>query len=110
MSSRARCFALMALVPLAALADPGDDDAITPYRPSVSGPAQLPAPGQRGTSSSFGDTTVVLKRAWRIDDASAAGMEFSVKLPTAREPIATRPASGLTQFFAGVVFPLARVW
>ena len=62
------------------------------------------------SSSSFGDTTVVLKRAWRIDDASAAGMEFSVKLPTAREPIATRPASGLTQFFAGVVFPLARVW
>ena len=111
-----------------------DDDAITPYRPSVSSPAQLPVPGQlelelgglharsgdsRRSSLPYqlklafnaewgvllggeaqvwqydgmdhargvGDTNVVLKRAWAIDEASAFGMEFGVKLATAKDSI-----------------------
>lgn len=111
-----------------------DEDAITPYRPSVSSPAQLPAPGQvelelggiharsanaRRTGLPYqlklafnadwgvllggeaqvwqydgvdhvrgvGDTSMVLKRAWVVDDASAFGMEFGVKFPTAKGTI-----------------------
>jgi len=111
-----------------------DEDAITPYRPSVSSPAQLPVPGQLefeigglqarsgnarrdslpyqfklafspewgvlvggeahvrahdgdARSQGLGDTNMVLKRAWIVDDASAFGMEFSAKLPTARADI-----------------------
>ncbi len=117
-----------ATIPTAALA--GDDDAVTPYRPSVSNPAQLPVPGRlelelgalrlrsddsrrnslpyqfklafnkewgillggeahisardsAGRSRGFGDTNVVLKRAWGIDDTAAAGMEVGINLPTA---------------------------
>ncbi|MBP1205270.1 hypothetical protein JOD97_003312 [Duganella sp. 1411] len=108
---------------------------ITPYRPSVSSPAQLPAPGQLefeigGLSSKsdddrraslpytfklafneqwgvviggeayvsshadgnprqrgIGDTTLELKRAFAVDDASAFGLELGVKLPTAKDSI-----------------------
>jgi hypothetical protein len=104
---------------------------VTPYRPSVSTPAQLPAPGQleleagglatrtaserrdslpyqlklafnsewgvllggdayvsmRDASGpraqGFGDTSVTLKRAFVIDDATAFGLEFGPTLPTA---------------------------
>ena len=116
-----------------------DDDAITPYRPSVSSPAQLPVAGQlefelgglqsrsgnarRGSfpyqfklafspdwgvlvggeahvwahdgdvrSQSLGDTNIVLKRAWIVDDASAFGMEFGAKLPTARSDVGSGKA------------------
>lgn len=123
---------------LAAALAPGlavaDDAAITPYRPSVSSPAQLPAAGQlelelggihmragdaRRTGLPYqlklafnadwgvllggeaqvwqydgvdhargvGDTSLVLKRAWVVDDASAFGMEFGVKLATAKDTI-----------------------
>ena len=111
-----------------------DDDAITPYRPSVSSPAQLPVAGQlelelgglyarsgdsRRSSLPYqlklafnaewgvllggearvwqydgvdharglGDTSVVLKRAWDLDEASAFGMEFGAKLATAKDTI-----------------------
>ncbi|HEY8710256.1 MAG TPA: transporter [Burkholderiaceae bacterium] len=107
---------------------------ITPYRPSVSNPAQLPAPGQlelelgglrtrsdashrdslpylfklafnpqwgvlvggeahvwmrdaSGRSQGLGDTTVVLKRAWIVDGATAFGMELGAKLATANDRI-----------------------
>jgi hypothetical protein len=116
-----------------------DENAITPYRPSVSSPAQLPVAGQlefelgglqarsgparRGSlpyqfklafspewgvlvggearvwvhdgdvrSQGLGDTTIVLKRAWIVDDASAFGMEFGAKLPTARDDIGSGKA------------------
>ena len=119
------------LVPAALAAD---DDAITPYRPSVSSPAQLPVAGQLelelgglharsgdGRRSSLpyqlklafnaewgvllggeahvwqydgvdhargvGDTSVVLKRAWALDEAGAFGMELGVKLATAKDTI-----------------------
>lgn len=111
-----------------------DDDAITPYRPSVSSPAQLPLAGQlelelggiqvrsgdaRRTGLPYqlklafnaewgvllggeaqvwqydgvdhvrgvGDTMFVLKRAWVADDANAFGMEFGVKIPTAKNTL-----------------------
>ncbi len=120
---------------------------ITPYRPSVSSPAQLPAVGQLemelgglrqraggarrdslplllklalspewgvllgteaqvalhdGTSSDrgLGDTTVVLKRAWAIDDNSGFGFELGVKLATAKDSI----GSGKTDTSLNVIY------
>jgi hypothetical protein len=111
-----------------------EEPAITPYRPSVSTPAQLPAPGQlefelggvsargadprsdslpytfklafdkdwgvllsgsayvrqRGAgqdAQGFGDTTITLKRAFIVDDASAFGLELTAKAPTANHTI-----------------------
>jgi hypothetical protein len=108
--------------------------AITPYRPSVSSPAQLPAVGQlemevgglrqrsdgarrdslpvqlklafspewavllgaeahvaihdgAASERGVGDTTLVLKRAWAIDDATGLGLELGVKLATAKDSI-----------------------
>lgn len=119
----------------AAGADAGDEgDAITPYRPSVSSPAQLSVPGQlevelgglharsndlrrsslpyafklafskecgvvvggeghvwahddAGRAQGLGDTTLVLKHAWLVDDANAFGIELGTKLPTANDRI-----------------------
>jgi hypothetical protein len=123
---------LLAGASLAAQAQEGP--AITPYRPSVSTPAQLPAPGQlefefgvlaaRGAdprrdslpysfklafdkdwgvlvngeatvrmrgeganANGFGDTQLVLKRAFVVDDATAFGLELGVKTPTAKDTI-----------------------
>ena len=114
------------------------DDAlppVTPYRPSVSSPAQLPAAGQLemelgglsikgddgrrnslptslklgfndewgvvisgesfvsapdgdgGRARGLGDTVLVLKRAFLIDDATAFGLELGAKVPTARAAV-----------------------
>lgn len=123
-----------------AAAHADDGAAVTPYRPSVSTPAQLPAAGQlelelgvlsaRGSderrdslpvqlklafndewgvlvgadahvglrdasgarTSGFGDTTVVLKRAFVIDDATAYGLELGAKIPTAGDVIGSGKA------------------
>lgn len=112
-----------------------DDDAVTPYRPSVSTPAQLPRPGQlemelggqsahyddsrrdslpytfklafneqwgvlvegdayvserddgAARSRGLGDSTLVLKRAFVLDDATAFGLELGAKLPTAKDSL-----------------------
>ena len=131
--------ALLALLlaPSAVAAD--DNDAVTPYRPSVSSPAQLPVAGQlelelgglharsgdsRRSSLPYqlklafnaewgvllggeaqvwqydgvdhargvGDTSLVLKRAWTLDEASALGMELGVKLATAKDAIGSGKA------------------
>ncbi|MFZ6673454.1 transporter [Undibacterium sp. Xuan67W] len=130
----------LASLSLIALAD--DDAGVTPYRPSVSSPAQLPLPGQlelemgllsskqgdarRGSlpyqlklafnpqwgiliggealvsarddsgnrARGLGDTTLVLKRAFLIDDSSALGLEFGIKTPTAKDSI----GSGKTDY------------
>ncbi|MCU6432817.1 transporter [Undibacterium sp. Jales W-56] len=128
----------LAGVSLMAIAD--DDSGITPYRPSVSSPAQLPLAGQveleMGLLSSkqgdsrrdslpyqlklafnpqwgiliggeaavsarddsgnrargLGDTTLVLKRAFLIDDSRALGLEFGIKVPTAKDTIGSGKA------------------
>lgn len=118
-----------------ALAASDDEPSTTPYRPSVSTPAALSAPGWleieaglehdrigaarrdsvpftfklaftpdwgvrvggeaavrqspagQPSTSGFGDTSVVLKRRFAIDDAQAAGLEAGVTVPTARHGI-----------------------
>jgi hypothetical protein len=131
----------------AGAADGDAVDAITPYRPSVSSPAQLPVPGQLefelgglrmrsdatrrssvpylfklafdpswglliggeahvwarddgGRAQGLGDTNVVLKRAWIVDDATALGMEFNAKLPTASDAI----GSGKADYTVNTIF------
>lgn len=123
---------LLLAAPACALA--ADDDGVTPYRPSVSSPAQLPRAGQlelelgglatktgearrdslpylfklafdkewgvlvggeafvsardpSGSARGLGDTTVTLKRAFLVDDATGFGLELGAKLPTARDAI-----------------------
>ena len=137
----------MAALCVAAHADDSDVDAITPYRPSVSSPAQLPVPGQLeaelgglrarsddtrrsslpyalklafnkewgvvvggeahvwthdddGRAQGMGDTTLVLKHAWLVDDATAFGMELGVKAPTANDRI----GSGKTDYTLNTIF------
>jgi hypothetical protein len=112
---------------------------VTPYRPSVSNPAQLPTPGQLefeggvlstrggdrrdsvpvlfklafseqwgvlaggdafvsardsdgGQLRGIGDTSLVLKRAFIVDGATAFGLELGAKLPTARTGIGSGKA------------------
>lgn len=43
--------------------------------------------GGADPASGFGDTTVVLKRAWAVDDATGFGLELGVKLATAKDSI-----------------------
>lgn len=121
--------------------------AVTPYRPSVSTPAQLPAPGQlefelgalsargvdprsdslpylfklafdrdwgvllggeawvrtRGEGANaqgFGDTTITLKRAFVVDDATAFGLELTAKAPTAKSTI----GSGRTDWTVNAIY------
>lgn len=130
-----KLFTLMLISTLSITAFAADDDAITPYRPSVSSPAQLPLAGQLefevgglssktgdarrdsmpyqfklafnkewgvliggeaavsardglgGRERGFGDTSVVLKRAFLVNDTTAFGLEFGVKMPTAKDSI-----------------------
>jgi hypothetical protein len=138
--------ALATLCTLAHAAD-ADEDAITPYRPSVSSPAQLPVPGQlevelgglqarsddtrrssvpyalklafskewgvvvggeahvwahdsSGRTQGLGDTTLVLKHAWLVDDATAFGMELGTKRPTANDSI----GSGRADYTLNTIF------
>jgi hypothetical protein len=126
---------LLALWALAAPLRAQDEAGVTPYRPSVSSPAQLPLAGQLefevgglGSNSNegrrrslpytfklafneqwgvliageayaaargeggrrergVGDTTLVLKRAFAVDDSTAFGLELGVKLPTAQDAL-----------------------
>ena len=129
---------LLAFIANGAIAE--EASTVTPYRPSVSSPAQLPAVGQLEYEAGFlstrqdggrrdsmpvlfklafseqwgvlaggdayvsardadgvrsrglGDTTVTLKRAFVIDDASAFGLEFGTKIPTAKDSIGSGKA------------------
>lgn len=144
-------FKLVLLLTLSAMAVPlyaQDETGITPYRPSVSSPAQLPLAGQLefeagGLSSKsgdsrraslpytfklafdeqwgvliggeayvstrsepsqhqrgLGDTSLVLKRAFLLDSATALGLELGVKLPTAKDTI----GSGKSDFTLNGIF------
>jgi len=132
--------ALLLAAACCAAAHADDGAGVTPYRPSVSTPAQLPAPGQlelelgglsaRGADErrdslpvqfklafnsewgvlvgadafvsqrdasgartrGFGDTSVVLKRAFVVDDATAYGLELGAKLPTAGDVLGSGKA------------------
>ena len=126
--------AALALALTAASPAFAEEPPITPYRPSVSSPAQLPATGQlefeagglfaktdearrasvpvlfklafseqwgllvggeafvssregAQRARGVGDTNVVLKRAFVLDPATALGLEFGAKLPTAKDSI-----------------------
>lgn len=141
------CAAAMMFLASAACAAGEGFDPITPYRPSVSSPAQLPAVGQLefefgglrqraddarrsstpylfklaftnewglliggeahvwqrdddGRAQGVGDTTLTLKRAWVVDDASAFGVELGVKLPTANDTI----GSGKTDWSLNTIY------
>ncbi len=135
------CIGLVALASAAAMparADDADDSpSTTPYRPSVSTPAALSAPGwieieagfehdhagagarrdsvpatiklaftpdwgiriggetwvrQRddaSRTSGFGDTGIVLKRRFAIDEQQAFGLEAGVTVPTAKQGLGT---------------------
>jgi hypothetical protein len=150
------CIALAALVAAGALpahaADGATDDSpsTTPYRPSVSTPAALSAPGwieveagfehdhagagarrdslpatiklaftpdwglriggepwvsQRdaaGRTSGLGDTGVVLKRRFAIDDRQAFGLEGGVAVPTARQDIGS--GSGKADYSINAIY------
>lgn len=129
------------LLPLCSLAcHAAEDDGVTPYRPSVSNPAQLPVPGQLelelgglatqdrdgrsnsapylfklafdrdwgvllggdayvsvpdangGRARGIGDTSITLKRAFTVDDATAYGLELTAKAPTASTAIGSGKA------------------
>jgi hypothetical protein len=125
--------ALVSLASLSAFAQ--DETGVSPYRPSVSSPAQLPLAGQLelelgvlknktdntsrdsqpylfklafnkewgiligGESyvssrdefahkeNGVGDTSIVLKRAFILDENTAMGLEFGTKLATAKDTI-----------------------
>ena len=58
----------------------------------LGGEAQV-ALREGGTRSrGVGDTNVILKRAWLIDDATTFGMELGAKLPTARDTLGSGKA------------------
>jgi hypothetical protein len=139
--------ALLLLATCALAAGAGEDGGVTPYRPSVSTPAQLPTPGQLefelgglaamqpegrrnslpytfklafnrewgvllegeafvsephddGRAHGIGDTSVVLKRAFVVDDATAFGLELAAKLPTAKDDI----GSGKTDWTVNAIY------
>jgi hypothetical protein len=58
----------------------------------LGGDAHVWTQGDDGRSRGVGDTVVTLKRAWIVDDASAFGMEFGVKAPTANDAIGSGKA------------------
>lgn len=139
-SSKIFGIALISLSSLSAFAQ--DESGVSPYRPSVSSPAQLPLAGQlelelgvlrnktdetsrdsqpylfklafnkewgiliggesyMSSKDEFGhkeqgvgDTAIVLKRAFIIDDNTALGLEFGTKLATAKDSI----GSGKTDY------------
>jgi hypothetical protein len=150
--------ALAAGVPARAAADAGDEPSTTPYRPSVSTPAALSAPGwieieagfehdhagagasrdsvpatvklaftldwgvritgeswvrQRddtGSSSGFGDTSVILKRRFAVDAQQAFGLEAGVTVPTSKRGLGT--GSGKPDYAVNAIYSadFADIW
>ncbi|HEX2542249.1 MAG TPA: transporter [Caldimonas sp.] len=137
--------------PLAAAQSSGDGPAAVPYRPSVSTPAALTAPGwieieaglqhdragpvarrdslpltaklaftddwgvrlgadawvrQRDDDGArergYGDTSLVLKRRFAVDEAQAFGLEASVVLATARKSLGS--GSGKTDLLVNAIY------
>jgi hypothetical protein len=128
------------LISTSVIASAEEEAGVTPYRPSVSSPAQLPLAGQLeleygGLSSKtddtrrnslpyllklafnkdwgillggdayvsqkdasgirargLGDTTLVLKRAFLMDDTTAFGLELGAKIPTAKDSLGSGKA------------------
>lgn len=147
---RTRLIAAFILAATTSLAQAADEEpAATPYRPSVSTPAALSAPGwveieaglqhdregsarrdslpvtlklaftpdwgirigsdawvrQRDDSRSargFGDTGVVLKRRFAVDDASAFGLEAGIVVPTARRTLSS--GSGRADYGVNAIY------
>ena len=151
--ARAAALAALGLAAAANAAAAGDDDgpSVVPYRPSVSTPAALSAPGwleveggvlhehdgasrrdslpvtlklaftpdwgvrvgndawvQRRDASGerergVGDTAVVLKRRFAVDDDSAFGLEAAATVPTARHGLGTgsgKPDWGINTIYS----------
>lgn len=140
--NRIKMAALAASVLFSATAAAAETTGVTPYRPTVSNPAQLPAAGQlelelggmksktgetrrdslpyllkfgftpqwgvllggdayvsagdaSGRVRGLGDTTVLAKRAFLVDDVTAFGLEFGAKLPTAKDALGSGKADYL---------------
>lgn len=66
----------------------------------VGGDAYVWTRGEVGRFDGVGDTTVTLKRAWIVDDATAFGMEFGIKVPTAKDPL----GSGKTDYTVNTIY------
>ncbi len=58
----------------------------------LGGEAQVALREGSARSRGVGDTNVILKRAWLIDDATAFGIELGAKLPTARDTLGSGKA------------------
>lgn len=145
---RLKPLAFLLLVTMGLAVQAHDEMGVTPYRPSVSTPAQLSLPGQlefelggmavknreerrdsmpyqfklafnsewgvllggeayvwlRGQNGEHehgsGDTSVILKRAFIIDDVTAYGLELGAKLPTAHSII----GSGKTDWMLNTIY------
>lgn len=67
----------------------------------LGGEAYVSARDESGARArGLGDTNLVLKRAFLVDDATAFGLEFGVKLPTAKDSI----GSGSTDYSVNGIF------
>jgi hypothetical protein len=66
----------------------------------VGGDAYIWTRGDDGSFEGVGDTNITLKRAWVIDKGTAFGMEFNVKLPTAKDPL----GSGKTDYDINAIY------
>lgn len=58
----------------------------------ITGDAHVWLTGDGERTSGAGDTNVVLKRAWLVDEGNAFGLELNVKMPTANEVIGSGKA------------------
>jgi hypothetical protein len=66
----------------------------------VEGDAFVSAHTENGRVRGIGDTSLVLKRAFIVDDATAFGLELAARLPTARDGI----GSGKTDWTANAIY------
>ena len=66
----------------------------------VGGEAHVWARDDSGKAQGLGDTMLVLKHAWIVDDATAFGVELGAKLPTANDSI----GSGRADYTLNTIF------